>query len=82
MVRIRSERYLETVEAEGARISKVVAELDCDTASDLPTVDGLEGCVLAMGSIAWDISTGDFYGLNSSGSWIKQGNAASTQEGE
>ena len=25
-----------------------------------------------MGSIAWDISTGDFYALNSEGTWYKQ----------
>jgi hypothetical protein len=52
--------------------SVVVAELNCDTSSDLPAVDGLSGRILAQGSIAWDIATGDFYGLNSSGTWVNQ----------
>jgi hypothetical protein len=50
-----------------------VVELYLDTASDLPVADGgIEVMLLAQGSIAWDIATGDFYGLNSSGSWVKQ----------
>ena len=47
------------------------AEIAVDSSSDLTTTIG--GQVLTAGSIAWDISTGNFYGLDSSGSWHKQG---------
>lgn len=72
MLRIRSERFVESVETNGTSIAKVVAELDMDTAEDLPDVDGIDGCLLSMGSIAWDISTGEFYGLDSDGVWHNQ----------
>lgn len=49
------------------------ADIIVDTAQELPGVDDFLCKKLAMGSIAWDISTGDFYGLSSSGTWIKQG---------
>ena len=59
----------------------MVAELDMDTAEDLPDVDGIDGCILSVGSIAWDISTGDFYALSSEGTWYKQdGSGAYTPE--
>ncbi len=45
-----------------------IVELDCDTPSDLPTVQNN----WEMGSIAHVISTGDFYSLNSSGIWVNQ----------
>ena len=54
-------------------VSLVRAELCCDTAADLPAYDGISGYELAQGSIAWDISTGDFYGLQSDGTWCRQG---------
>lgn len=77
MIRIRSERFIKNVEVEGVTKAYVVAEIDCDTASDLPEVDEISGRLLAMGSIAWDISTGDFYGLNSGGVWNNQGGSSS-----
>ena len=47
------------------------AEIAVDSSSDLTTTIG--GQVLTAGSIAWDISTGNFYGLDSTGTWRKQG---------
>jgi hypothetical protein len=46
-------------------------QIDCDTPADLPTKinDGEE---MAQGSIAWVISTGEFYGYTSTGSWVNQ----------
>ena len=52
--------------------SVVLAEICVDTAEELPNADGITGRLLVQGSLAWDISTGDFYGLNSSGEWINQ----------
>ncbi len=40
----------------------------CDTVKDLPKAQASWD----MGSIAWILDTGDFYGLNSSGEWICQ----------
>lgn len=58
-------------------------EICVDAASDLPPADGITGCKIAPGSIAWDVSTGDFYGMTSTGDWINQSdgaNAAQTLE--
>lgn len=52
------------------------AELAIDSAEDLATSCG--GNVFVTGSIAWDISTGDFYGL-SGDTWYKQGGSASAE---
>ena len=45
------------------------AEIAVDTASSLTTE--VASGVLVSGSIAWDISTGDFYGYNGE-TWYKQ----------
>ena len=73
MYNIRSEEFIEFDKMNGVEISVVRAEIDCDTAADIPAYNAVPGKKLAIGSIAWDISTGDFYGLDSSGEWIKQG---------
>lgn len=49
-----------------------IMEIAVDSSSDLPTATGLTGHTIAMGSIAWDISTGDFYGMGSDGQWVNQ----------
>lgn len=46
-------------------------EIAVDSAADLVTAH--KGINFTQGSIAWDISTDDFYGLNSNGEWLKQG---------
>lgn len=51
-------------------------EICVDTASDLPTVNSITGCMIAQGSIAWDVSTGDFYGMTSTGEWVNQSGGA------
>lgn len=51
-------------------------EICVDTASDLPTVNSIAGCKIAQGSIAWDVSTGDFYGMSSAGEWVNQSGGA------
>ncbi len=48
--------------------SKTIVEVRCDTPEDLPTASAN----WLTGSVAWIVSTGDFYGLNSSGEWIQQ----------
>jgi hypothetical protein len=80
MFSLRSEEFIRFVEIDGVQKSLVRAEIDCDTSSDIPAYNAVPGRELVMGSIAWDISTGDFYGLDSSGEWVKQG--TTTVEGE
>lgn len=48
--------------------SKQIVEIRCDAAADLPT----PGANWELGSIAWVVGTGDFYGLNSTGTWDLQ----------
>ncbi len=55
-------------------------EICVDTASDLPSADGITGCKIAQGSIAWDVSTGDFYGMTSTGEWVNQSGNANTAQ--
>lgn len=55
-------------------------EICVDAASDLPTVNSITGCMIAQGSIAWDVSTGDFYGMSSAGDWINQSGNANTAQ--
>ena len=68
---MRSEfiRYRETAEEV---ISVMRADIACDTAADIPAYNSISGIELDMGSLAWDISSGELSGLNSSHQWIKQ----------
>lgn len=47
-------------------------EFNCDDVSDLPINPVVEGEEIAQGSIAWVISTGEFYGYTSTGAWVNQ----------
>lgn len=67
MIKIRD--FIEKTSNDGNQ--HIIADLMIDSASELPSQE-YAGYVLDMGSIAWDISTGDFYGLNSAGTWYKQ----------
>lgn len=69
MLSIRKSEVLE-IGTSGESIERM--EIDVDTASGLPAVDDFEGKLIAQGSIAWDISTGDFYGMGSDGQWVVQ----------
>ena len=59
-------------------VSVVRAEIFCDTAADLPAYDAVSGTELYMGSIAYDIATGDMYVMNSSHEWKNSNGAASS----
>ena len=65
---IKSERFISY--SSGTPV--VVALIEADTVEDLPAVDGIQGRILAKGSVAHDINTGDYYCLNSLGTWKKQ----------
>lgn len=76
MIKIRD--FIEKTSNDGNQ--HIIADLMIDSASELPSQE-YAGYVLDMGSIAWDISTGDFYALNSEGTWYKQdGSGAYTPE--
>ena len=53
-------------------VSLIRAVIACDTAEDIPEYNGIEGYELDIGSVAWDISNGEIYALNSSHEWVKQ----------
>lgn len=50
--------------------TKAYMELNADSAVDLATT--YQGYDIAAGSICLDISTGDFYVLDGSGTWVNQ----------
>ena len=59
-------------------VSVVRAGIFCDTAADLPAYDAISGTELYMGSIAYDIATGDMYVMNSSHEWKNSNGSASS----
>lgn len=59
-------------------VSVIIAEIFCDTAADLPAYDAVSGTELYMGSIAYDIATGDMYVMNSSHEWKNSNGEASS----
>ena len=65
---IKSESFLRF--SSGTAV--VVAFVEADTVEDLPAPNGIQGRILAKGSVAHDINTGDYYCLNSLGTWKKQ----------
>ena len=68
MLTILKERFMNFSDQR----SVVIAELAVDTKAELPTVNGIDGRTLGQGSLAWEVSTGTFYGLMSSGVWVDQ----------
>lgn len=57
------------------------AEIVADSVSDL-TVEGISNYHFTFGSIAWVVGSAEWYGLDSSGNWVKQGNSDSFAEEE
>jgi len=74
MVAVRKNEFIKF--EDGVSVERM--ELDVDTAAELPEVDFLSGHKLYMGSIAWVISTGEFYAIQSDGTWVNQSEAAET----
>jgi hypothetical protein len=72
MYEIISEKFIKFEEVEETNLSLVRAEIVCDSSSDLPEVNAVPGRLLAIGSIAWCVDTGAFYGLSSEGTWYNQ----------
>ena len=68
MVTILKERFRSFEDSK----SVVVAELAVDAKADLPVPSGISGRILSHGTLAWEITTGDFYGLGSDGKWVNQ----------
>ena len=56
----------------------ILAEFSVDSSSDLPSQE-YGDFFIHMGSIAHDISTGDFYSIDSSGTWHKQGSSSASE---
>ena len=68
--RIRETLYAKTA-SDGSTIY-VVANIDCDTAADLPAVNDFSGLTLLMGSRAHDIDQNAWYEMQSGGTWVLQ----------
>lgn len=49
--------------------SHIIGEIFVDTASELPSPDGIEGYELVQGSVAYVIKSGELYVLSSDGTW-------------
>lgn len=66
--------------SEGLKNGKnyIRAEIIVDSASDL-TVEGISNYHFTFGSIAWVVGSAEWYGLDSSGNWVKQGDDSSAE---
>lgn len=73
MISIRNEEFIKYENNK----SVMRMEIDVDSAEELPEVDYFSGKILYMGSVAWDISTGDLYGFKSTGEWVNQDGGSS-----
>ena len=68
MIKIRKNEPMGT-DADGTPVSRM--EIDVDNADELPVK--IKGVKLGQGSIGWCINDKAFYGINSEGEWINQG---------
>ena len=80
MYKIIKSTFVEFKEIEGEKINVIRAEIICDSESDLPDADSIDGMELSVGSIAWAIDTGAFYGLSSEGVWYNQDGSGAAGE--
>ena len=75
MVSVKKETFIEYRSA----MLVVRAAIYVDSAEERPEAfDGILGKILSQGSVALDISTGDFYCLTSTGEWINQNRQANS----
>lgn len=72
MYKIIKSTFVEFKQIEDEKTNVIRAEIICDSESDLPDADSIDGVELSVGSIAWAIDTGAFYGLSSEGVWYNQ----------
>lgn len=70
MLTVRESVFIYYDAEDGVNVER--AELDISTAAELPSADFLPGRRLYQGSIAHDVSTGDFYCIDSEGTWYNQ----------
>lgn len=82
MYKIIKSTFVEFKEIEDEKVNVIRAEIICDSASDLPAADSIDGMELSVGSIAWAIDTGAFYGLSSEGTWYNQDGSGAAKKGK
>lgn len=64
-------KILKSIHKKAAdKTNYIRAQISVDSAAELPTE--INGNVLTMGSLAWVVRTGDFYALDSTGTWYNQ----------
>lgn len=68
MLKMRKITHLSYAQTAAER-SDAIAEIFVDDEAELPAIDGIEGCILHMSSIAYVIKTGALYVLGSDGKW-------------
>lgn len=69
MTTLRSESFVKFAENSNGKISEIIAEIDVDTADELPETDGITGKILHQGSTAYIIKEGRFAVLSGDGKW-------------
>lgn len=78
MITVRKNIFIEFDEEISIEFDEEISvermEIDVDAVEELPAPDYFEGKRLHQGSIAWVISTGEFYGMQSDGTWVNQAN--------
>ena len=68
MITILIEKYL----GADMGVAVTIAEIAIDNKEYLPAPDGISDRILSPGSLAWEISAGELWGLDGEGKWINQ----------
>lgn len=73
---VYNSKFVKEVESSGALLNLVLLELAADSVDDFPAPNEEEGQLISMGSIGYEINTGDLYVLSSEGTWTNSSGAA------
>lgn len=73
MMTLRSEYFIKHAPESDGKISVIRAEIDVDTADELPETDGIPGRILHQGSSAFIVKEGRLAVLASDGHWYENG---------
>lgn len=76
MYAVYNSKFIKEVESSGKLVNLVLLELAADSVNDFPAPNEEEGQLISMGSIGYEISTGDLYVLSSEGTWTNSSGAA------
>ena len=77
---VYNSKFIKEVESSGVLLNLVLLELAADSVDDFPAPNEEEGQLISMGSIGYEISTGDLYVLSSEGTWTNSSGTSAADD--